>query len=226
MPKILRASFVVAVLLLSRQADAASITLSGNSTFTVDWLNTTTSPSISGSADFAVTGWTGTGFDLAITAVRNTMPVTPDINARFISFAFGLTPDATFSNLVDGAVFQWKIDDKFPGGFNGQVDLCGFSGPNCNGGGTGGLGQGESTAPGDIMSVHVTGNFGSGVTFSPIAAKFQSNQSAQAFDGCVRGAEDCPVGVFEDPLAAPEPASVILLGSGLAFVLLRRRRKS
>src|SRR5262245_22469910 len=131
-------------------ASATSILINGNTSFTVDWLNTQTNPDLAGSATFTITNWSVSGFDLAISNIANTMPVSPDINARLTSFGFGLTPDATgFTNKVNGNVFSWGFTN-FPG-FQ-QVDVCAYAGNNCAGGGNGGLNQGSSTLPNDIMS--------------------------------------------------------------------------
>ena len=66
----------------------------------------------------------------------------PQINARLTAFGFGLTPEGTFSNLVNGSIYTWAFTN-FPA-FQ-RVDVCLTSGGGCAGGGTGGLDQGRST---------------------------------------------------------------------------------
>jgi hypothetical protein len=199
-------------------ASATSITITGNTTFTVDWLYSPTNPDLTASATFTISDWSSTGFNLAVSDIENTMPASPDIDARLTSFGFGLTPNATgFADITDGDVFSWGFSN-FPG-FK-EVDLCGYAGNNCAGGGNGGLDQGESTAPDDIMSITVLGSFTNGVTFDPVAAKFQTAVGSFEFDSSLRClGENCT------PTPVPEPASLTLLGSGLLLAAARYRRR-
>ena len=80
---------------------------------------------------------------MTVTNVKNTMPTSPNINARLTAFGFGLTPEGTFSNLVTGSIYQWAFTN-FPA-FQ-RVDVCLASGSGCAGGGTGGLNQGQVIA--------------------------------------------------------------------------------
>jgi hypothetical protein len=73
------------------------------------------------------------------------------------------------------------------------------------------LDEGQSVAPDDIMSITVLGNFLSGVTFSPITVKFQSDADAEPFEGTVR--------------SVPEPSSLTLFLSGLALAAAGRFRR-
>ena len=211
--KLLQALGLVAVVaaVSAAPASATSIVVTGNTSFTVDWLYTATDPDLSGSATFTITNWNSSGFDLAVSNVMNTMPASPSINARLTSFGIGLSPDAAgFTNVDNGDVFSWGFSN-FPG--YQQVDLCGYGGNNCAGGGNGGLNQGQSVLPGDIMSITVSGIFSNGVTFSPIPVKFQTDIGSFEFDGTVR--------------TVPEPATLSLFGSGLALAAVGkfRRRK-
>jgi hypothetical protein len=203
--------------LMARPAYATSITVTGNTSFNVSWLNTVTNPDLSGSARFTISNFTTNGFDLLVDQIMNTTPTSPDINARLVSFGFGLGPDFTsYSNAVDGAVFSWGFSN-FPG--FGSVDVCGYSGSNCAGGGSGGLDQGQSMAGG--MSIHFNGPFSNGVTFSPVAAKFQTNGGSYEFDSTITNNN---TNQTTDISAVPEPASMVLLGSGLVLAAARLKR--
>jgi len=209
--------------LLASPSWASSITVTGNTSFTVFWLYTPTNPDLAGQARFTVTNFTTSGFDLTVDQVANTMATSPDINARLVSFGFGLTPDATsFTSAVNGSVFSWGTTN-FPG-FQ-TVDICAFAGINCAGGSNAGLNQGQSQT--GSMSIHVNGAFTNGVTFSPIAAKFQTDVGSFELDSCVGSAGSCGTPTVNIE-ATPEPASLVLFGTGLAglAVALRRRARN
>jgi len=207
--------------LVARPAFATSIVLvTGNTSFTVNWLNTSTNPDLSATATFTITNFTATGFDLKVDQIKNTMPLSPDINARMVSFGFGLGPDFTsYSNKVDGATFSWGFSN-FPS--FGAVDACGYSGSNCAGGGGTGLEAGE-TMPGS-MTIHFDGPFSEGVTFSTIPVKFQTPGGSLEFDGCIAGTAGCDAEINTTISAVPEPASMVLLGTGLVLGAARLRR--
>jgi hypothetical protein len=212
--------------LVARPAFATSILVTGNTSFTVNWLNTTTNPDLSATATFTVTNFTTTGFDLKIDQISNTTPTTPNINARMISFGFGLGPNFTsYSNAVNGSTFNWGFSN-FPS--FGAVDACAYSGSNCAGGGNGGLTPGQSMA--GSMTIHFNGPFSNGVTFSPIPVKIQTANGSYEFDGCVVGDTNCDVQYNPNSVAAvPEPASMVLLAPFIflgAAPLRRPRRKA
>jgi hypothetical protein len=199
------------------RASATSILVNGNTQFTVNWFSDVTSPPLEGSARFTIGNFSATGFDLTIDLITNSTSSTPNIGARLTSFGFGLSPNFTsYSSVVNGVTYSWGFSN-FPA--FGQVDVCGFGGQNCAGGGNGGLRPGQ-TMPGS-MSIHFTGDFANGVTIAPIPVKFQTRVGSFQFDGCVEGDPSCDPNL---PLV-PEPGTFALVGLGIAAVALRLKRR-
>ena len=173
--------------------------VNGNTSFTVTWQGVKPGATLLATARFTVSNFSSTSFVMTVTDVANTMPTTPDINARLTAFGFGLTPEATFTNLVNGSIYDWDFTN-FPA-FQ-RVDVCLTSGGGCAGGGTEGLNQGQSTP--DSHSVTITGNFSSGVTIVPIPAKFQTALGSLETDGVVidpppTGASDLNIAKSHSP---------------------------
>jgi len=182
--KLLRLPVAVFSLILASAAPSsaqATLFVNGNTTFTVTW-----SGSVGGNAPllaqakFTVSEWSGTSFKMTVSNVRNTMPTRPDIHARLTAFGFGLTPEGSFSSLANGSIYQWAFTN-FPA-FK-KVDVCLTSGNGCAGGQNGGLDQGQSSP--ESYSVTINGTFTSGVTITPIPAKFQTALGSLETDGVV-----------------------------------------
>ena len=146
-----------------------NVFVNGNTTFTVTWQGVKADATLLATATFTVSNWTGNSFVMTVTNVGNTMPTSPNINARLTAFGFGLTPESTCQQssqrqhlsvgvhelpgvsrrcvLDDGKWLRWRrVRRSQPG---------------------------SSTA--ETMSVLVTGAFPSGVTVTPIPAKFQTS---------------------------------------------------
>ncbi len=71
------------------------------------------------------------------------------------------------------------------------------------------------------MSIHFNGPFSNGVTFSPVAAKFQTNGGSYEFDSTITTNTNQTT---TDISAVPEPASMVLFGSGLVLAAARLKR--
>ena len=205
--KTLRMAALVFTLILASAVPGSAQTnvfVTGNTSFTVTW-----SGSVGGGATllsrstFTVSNWTGSSFVMTVNNVANTMPTSPNINARLTAFGFGLTPEGTFTNQMPGSIYQWAFTN-FPA-FQ-RVDVCLTSGSGCAGGGAGGLNQGQSTP--DSHSVTITGTFTNGVTITPIPAKFQTSLGSLETDGVVisnpppTGASDLTITKTHSPSSA------------------------
>src|SRR3954467_14063085 len=77
---------LMALGLMVRPAFATSILVTGNTSFTVNWLNVATNPDLAGSARFTITGFSATGFNLTVDQITNSTASSPDIGARLVSF--------------------------------------------------------------------------------------------------------------------------------------------
>lgn len=189
-----------------------NVFVNGNTSFTVTWQGVKESATLLATATFTVSNWTGTSFVMTVTGVGNTMPTSPNINARLTAFGFGLTPEGTFSNLVNGSIYQWAFTN-FPA-FQ-RVDVCLTTGSGCAGGASGGLNQGQSTS--DSMSVLVTGAFTNGVTVTPIPAKFQTSLGSLETDGVV--IDPPPLGASDLTISKTHTPSIAIPGEIVTYTV-------
>jgi uncharacterized repeat protein (TIGR01451 family) len=217
----LRLTVLVAALLAASAAPGfaqTTVYVTGNTSFTVNWQGSKQDSNgqtvlLLGTAKFTVSNWTGTSFVMTVTNVANTMPASPDINARLTAFGFGLTPNGTFTNLAAGSVYQWAFTN-FPA-FQ-LVDVCLTSGGGCAGGGSGGLNQGQSTN--DSHSLTISGNFTSGVSITPIPAKFQTSIGSLETDGVVITPPPPPV-LTDLTIAKTHGSVVVVPGATVTYSL-------
>lgn len=163
--------------------------------------------------------------DYTLTADTLTLSLTNTSSFSAAITGFGLDLVAGDTGLghdgIDGFSGTSVLDFNFTDGnlgnvnqYNGTVlDLGFLTGNNFNGGS-----PNDGIAPGDTLGFTVTGPFG-GLTDAQIAAalfvRFQRvGENGRASD----------VATF-NPTPVPEPASLLLLGTGLAAVVARRRRQ-
>jgi uncharacterized repeat protein (TIGR01451 family) len=213
--KTLRLTVSVFSLILASAVPGSAQTnvfVNGNTSFTVIWQGVKPGATLLATARFTVSNFSSTSFVMTVTNVANTMPTSPNINARLTAFGFGLTPLSTFSSQVDGKIYQWAFTN-FPA-FQ-RVDVCLTSGGGCAGGGAGGLNQGQPSS--ETYSVMITGNFTSGLTITPIPAKFQTSLGSLETDGVV--IEPTPSGGSDLTITKTHPSGVAIPGGTVTYTV-------
>jgi len=147
---------------------------------------------------------------------------------RLVSFGVDTTePDLTGASTTNSSptAGEWDADvtENFPG--FGSVMLCSFAGPNCSGGGNGGIAQGGAD---ESFVLTLTGAFGASpsLTFnSPFPGKFQSVGVAgksYEIDACDSTTQSTCTRI--PPQEIPEPGMLMLLALSLFTLYAARRR--
>jgi PEP-CTERM motif len=192
----------VALASASLAASAVTIGAGTHNPYDFTWLFSSAAGNLTGSGQLTLSGFNSGVLNVGVT-LNNTSATA---GKRLTSFGFGIDPDVTgvsFSDAADAGMVNASLD-RIPG--MKTIEVCAFSGPNCSGGGSGGLEGGMS----DSFSLLLAGTWGSSVNIDPIGFKYQTGSGSFEFT-------TASTGVVRASLV-PEPGTGALALLGLALL--------
>ena len=202
--------------LASSHASAFSIDNAGDS-LNFSWYYGGGGYNLTGAGTMTATALSSGSLTLQISLTNNTVAASAN-NARLAAFGLGIDPDATavtFGDASDGGMINASLD-SIPG-FK-TIEVCAFGGPNCSGGGNGGI---FANGASHTFSLTITGAFANGATIDPLGYKYQTNYGSFEFSCSTTSA----TGQCDGGRTVPEPGSLALLGAiAAAYAGIRRRR--
>ncbi len=162
--------------------------------------------------------------------------------SRLAGFALDFSPSVGATNFVanvdGGEAFFIGFAAPANGNYNGfTVDICTYTGQNCQGGGNTGLLPGESDAF-RLTLTRTSSAAAWSLLSAPVKVQAGPGNTSHHFDSCTLSGEGCETdpcrddGCTPDPCTnggcanVPTPASAALLGIGMvAFAATRVRRR-
>lgn len=217
---------IAAMGLTAANASAALITSASNNPLNFSWSYTTIAGTLSGSGSIQVSGF-NSGLLSLLVSLSNTSVDAGSNNIRLTHFGIGIDPNATSVGFVDAndGGMVGAGSSNFPAVT--QIEVCAFSGPNCAGGGPGGISIGGS----DTFTINLGGTWGSSINIDPIGFKYQTGRGSFEFttgNGCLPA--NAPIGFCG--VTVPEPSSLpmvlmtLLSLMGFGYLGLARRARA
>lgn len=204
--------------LFSAVGNATVITSSSNNPLLFNWLYSSVAGNLTGNGSLSLSGFNSSLLTVAVT-LANTSGTSSN---RLTAFGFGIDPNATgvtFSDASDGGMINASMS-FIPS--LATIEVCSYGGPNCQGGGNGGILGGAS----DTFSMLLAGTWGNQVDIAPIGFKYQTGEGS--FEFTTSSSSSGTSGQSSSGNnTVPEPGVLALLSVGLLgqALLLRQRRR-
>jgi hypothetical protein len=220
--KFLRTANIAAVStlfgLFSAVGNATVISSGSSNPLGFTWSYSSAAGALTGSGSLTLSGFNTSTLTMDV-ILNNTSLLSSN---RLTSFGFGINPNATgvtFSDASDAGMVNASMS-SIPS--LATIEVCAFGGPNCSGGGNGGILGGGS----DAFRILLSGAWGSSVDIAPIGFKYQTGSGSFEFttsssSGSTSG------GLSSSGTSVPEPGVLALLSVGLLgqALLIRQRRR-
>ena len=191
-------------------AQAATVSAGSNNPLNFSWAFASGADLYTGSGAMTLSGFTSSALTIAVSLNNTSDPALKPLT----SFGFSIDPDATmvsFTDVDDGGMVGAEFDD-IPG--LAMIEVCAFGGPNCAGGGNGGIRGGAS----DSFSIVLGGNWGDSVEIDPIGLRYKTaNFEINPVS---------PRSIVATAVPEPSTSALAMAGLGLIALSLARPRKA
>src|SRR5262245_45445348 len=134
------ATVTAALAAFAGASHAVLVDASTNNPLAFSWNFASAAGALTGGGTMTITGFNSTTLTIAVT-LNNTSGLASN---RLTSWGFGITPNATavgFGDSSDGGMINASLS-SIPS--LASIEVCAFGGPNCSGGGSGGIAGGGS----------------------------------------------------------------------------------